>query len=89
MVIALMICGLPHRTSLSYEPYTTELIFILNQKVQQQRPYNVFFNYKKSLNYLFQWNQCGLPRSSSNLMLVSHLVKTLEHSFHDNSLDIA
>ena len=34
MVTALTICGLPHRASLSYEPYTTELIFILNQKVQ-------------------------------------------------------
>ena len=33
MVTALMICGLSHRTSLSYEPSITEFIFILNQKV--------------------------------------------------------
>ena len=43
MVTELVICGLPHRTSLSYEPYTTKLIFILHQKVQQNRPYEAFF----------------------------------------------
>ena len=43
MVTARMICGLPHRTSWSHEPFTTYLIFILNQKVQQHRPYEAFF----------------------------------------------
>ena len=39
----LTMCGLSYHTSLGYEPYTTELVLTLNQKLQLHPSYEVFF----------------------------------------------